>query len=206
MAMNLRSRYGLSLSAISLVVFPLVVSVVTLPEVVFGAKVQEKSSHAILISAGITTKEEQSKKIAKKIAYYERILVIFKKLGYKNVELIALKNLGEIYESIEIKKAFEYYKQALSIAEQLGDVKSKDEVIRSLNDIAWEATGAGDSAYSSLNLAEALKFHHQALEIYKFLNNKYRESYNLAYLGNTYDILGQHTKAGVIKSEMGEIK
>ncbi|MEA5485463.1 MULTISPECIES: CHAT domain-containing protein [Pseudanabaena] len=188
--MNLRSR-----TAISLVVCPLLVSVVTLPEGVFGAEVQEGSSYTSLISAGITTKEEQSEKIAKKIAYYERILVIFKKLGYKNIELIALKNLGEVYELIEIKKAFDYYKQALSIAEQLGDFKSKDEVIISLNDIAWEASSAGDSAYSSLNLAEALKFHHQALEIYKFLNNKYRESYNLAYLGNTYDILGQHTKA-----------
>ena len=169
MAMNLRSR-----TAISLVVCPLLVSVVTLPEGVFGAEVQEGSSYTSLISAGITTKEEQSDKIAKKIAYYERILVIFKKLGYKNIELIALKNLGEVYELIEIKKAFDYYKQALSIAEQLGDFKSKDEVIISLNDIAWEASSAGDSAYSSLNLAEALKFHHQALEIYKFFNNKYR--------------------------------
>ncbi|MEA5476751.1 CHAT domain-containing protein [Pseudanabaena galeata UHCC 0370] len=191
--MNLRSRYGLSLSAISLVVCPFLVSVVTLPEVVFGAEVQEESSHTSLISGGIINIEEQIKKNNEKIAYYERMLSTYKKAGHQNVQLIALKNLCRLHTSIP--KAFEYCKQAIAIAEQIGDLKSKDEMVVSIDDIGWKATGAGDNAYSSLNLAEALKSHHQALEIYKFLNNKYRESYNLAYLGNTYDLLGQHTKA-----------
>ncbi|MEY3301838.1 MAG: hypothetical protein RLZZ139_210 [Cyanobacteriota bacterium] len=206
MAMNPRSRYGLSLSAISLVVCPLLVSVVTLPEVVFGAEVKELRSG--LVAQASTARKVEADRLLNQgnqqylisqfqsafwswqqaMTIYREIksLAIAREIKDRRGEGQSLENLGIAYRNLgKYDKVIEFQLQRLAIAREIKDSFNE---IRSLQDLR--------SAYSALGkFDKVIEFYLQSLAIAREIKDRFYESSLLGHLGNAYYSLRKYDKA-----------
>jgi CHAT domain-containing protein/tetratricopeptide (TPR) repeat protein len=204
--MNPRSRYGLSLSAISLVVCPLLVSVVTLPEVVFGAEVKELRSG--LVAQASTARKVEADRLLNQgnqqylisqfqsafwswqqaMTIYREIksLAIAREIKDRRGEGNALGNLGIAYRNLgKYDKVIEFQLQRLAIAREIKDSFNE---IRSLQDLR--------SAYSALGkFDKVIEFYLQSLAIAREIKDRFYESSLLGHLGNAYYSLRKYDKA-----------
>ncbi|MFN7759831.1 MAG: CHAT domain-containing protein [Pseudanabaena sp.] len=204
--MNPRSRYGLSLSAISLVVCPLLVSVVTLPEVVFGAEVKELRSG--LVAQASTARKVEADRLLNQgnqqylisqfqsafwswqqaMTIYREIksLAIAREIKDRRGEGQSLENLGIAYRNLgKYDKVIEFQLQRLAIAREIKDSFNE---IRSLQDLR--------SAYSALGkFDKVIEFYLQSLAIAREIKDRFYESSLLGHLGNAYYSLRKYDKA-----------
>ncbi len=197
--MNLRSRYGLSLSAISLVVCPLFVSVVTLPEVVFGAEVQELRSQLGLVAQATSERKVEADKLSEQglrqyqasqyqeaIQVWERSLQIYREITDRSSEGKTLGNLGAAYASFgKHEKAIEYFLQSLVVTRELKDRPVEAQAIRNL----------GGTYYSLGKYQEAIEYFLQSLTIQRELRDQQGEINTLKRLGEAYELIYKYDKA-----------
>ncbi|WP_103670570.1 tetratricopeptide repeat protein [Pseudanabaena sp. BC1403] len=197
--MNLRSRYGQSLSAISLVVCPLLVSVVTLPEVVFGAEVQELRSHLGLVAQATTARKAEIDRLRRlgnqqysKRQYreafqsWEQSLQIYREIGDLYGEATLLNNLGLAYNNIgQYQKAIDFYQQSLAIFKKTGNHNGETT---SLNNLGLAYNNIGQ-------YQKAIDFYQQSLAIKKQIGDRNGEATSFNNLGAAYNHLGQYQKA-----------
>jgi tetratricopeptide (TPR) repeat protein len=97
-----------------------------------------------------------------------------------------LGNLGIAYKNLgELRKAIEYYKQALRISREIGDRRGEGNHLGNLG-----------SAYSDLSEPKkAIEYHEKALKISREIRDKRGESADLGNMGNAYNDLGESRKA-----------
>ncbi|WP_181016303.1 tetratricopeptide repeat protein [Pseudanabaena sp. BC1403] len=197
--MNLRSRYGLSLSAISLVVCPLWMSVVTFPEVVFGAEVQELRSDFGLVAQATGDRKEEADRLFKQgnqqyqisqfeaaLQSYQQALNIYREIKDRRGEGAALGTLGEAYRVLgKYDKAIELHLQSLEIARE---IKDRFDEVQSLGNLGI--------VYISLGKYDkAIKSQLQRLEIAREIKDRIGEGAALGNLGIAYKNLGKYDKA-----------
>ncbi|MEY3304543.1 MAG: hypothetical protein RLZZ139_2916 [Cyanobacteriota bacterium] len=194
MAMNLRSRYGLSLSAISLIVCPLLVAVVTFPEIVFGTEVrsslvtQATGDRQVeadqFFSQG--TRLYQGKQYQESLLVLEQALRIYREVKYRQGEGKALGVLGLVYSDLgKYDKAIEYQLQRLDVARELKDRRGEATALQNLG-----------SNYNSLDKYEkAIEYYLKRLDITRELKNRQLEEQTLGSLGRAYYSLGKYDKA-----------
>lgn len=97
-----------------------------------------------------------------------------------------LGNLGITYYRLsEIRKAIEYYKQALIVSREIGDRKAEGIHLGNLG-LAYRDLGELDTA---------IQYYNQAIAISREIGDKLVEGNNLGNLGNAYRDLGDVRKA-----------
>ncbi|MEA5487169.1 CHAT domain-containing protein, partial [Pseudanabaena sp. CCNP1317] len=192
--MNLRSRYGLSLSAISLIVCPLLVAVVNFPEIVFGTEVR---SSLVTQATGDRQVEAdqffsqgirlyQGKQYQESLLVLEQALRIYREIKYRQGEGKALGVLGLVYSDLgKYDKAIEYQLQRLDVARELKDRRGEATALQNLG-----------SNYNSLDKYEkAIEYYLKRLDITRELKNRQLEEQTLGSLGRAYYSLGKYDKA-----------
>ncbi len=195
--MNLRSRYGLSLSAISLIVCPFLVSVGTLPEVVFGAEVQELRS-GLVAQAKTASKAEADRLLDQgnqqyQISQFEaafqswqQALTIYREIKDRFGEGTSLGNLGIAYYSLgKYDKAIEFHLQSLEIKREIKDRSDEGNSLGNLG-LVYNALGKYD---------KAIEFYLQSLDIAREIKDRLGEGASLGNLGLAYYSLGKYDKA-----------
>jgi CHAT domain-containing protein/Tfp pilus assembly protein PilF len=207
--MNIFSRYRLSLTAISLVACPLMLSVVTLPEVVFGAEVQElRPPWDVVAQKTINSKANaekmletgklmfQNNNVKEGLRAWEIALNIYRTIKDLDGEVALLDAFTEVYRYLQdYPKAINYQLQYLEI---LKNGKDREEEATVLNNI-------GVDYYSLGQYQEAIGFHWHALAIRKELGNLEHEAGSLNNLGNSYREIGQYQTAIDFHNESLEI-
>ena len=197
--MNLRSHYGLSLSAISLVVCPLFVSVVTLPEVVFGTEVQELRSRLGLVAQTTTDLEMAADRLNREgdrqyqvsqfgaaLKLWQQALIIYRKIGDRRGEGAVLGNIGLVFYSFGIyAKSIDYHLQSLEIAREIKDRRNEGTAIGNL----------GITYYLLGKYNQAIDYYLQSLVIFRELKHRQGEGNALGNLGLVYHSLGIYAKA-----------
>jgi CHAT domain-containing protein len=196
MAMNPRSRYGLSLSAISLIVCPLLVSVVNLPEVVFGSEVQ---SHLGLVAQVTTARKAEAGRLLNQgteqfnisqfvdaLQSYQQALNIYREIKFRQGELRALGGIGIAYYSLgKYDKAIEFQLQSLAIAREIKNRLGESASLGNLGN-AYHFLGKYD---------KVIDCHLQALAILREIKDRLGEGTVLGNLGNAYASFGKYDKA-----------
>ena len=120
------------------------------------------------------------------IEYYKQALKIAIKIGYIQLKVVSLSNLGNAYSNIgEYNKAIEYYEQALKIEKEFDDKKGEGSLLGSLG-IAYDNLG---------EYIKAIEYYEQALKIAKEIGDKNGEGLRLGNLGRVYANLGEYNKA-----------
>ncbi|MFN9818578.1 MAG: CHAT domain-containing protein [Pseudanabaena sp.] len=203
--MNPRSRYGLSLSAISLVVCPLLVSVVTLPEVVFGAEVKELRSG--LVAQASTARKVEADRLLNQgnqqylisqfqsafwswqqaMTIYREIksLAIAREIKDRRGEGNALGNLGIAYNYFgKYDKAINFQLQSLAIAREIKDRRGEGQSLENLG-IAYRNLGKYD---------KVIEFQLQRLAIAREIKDSFNEIRSLQDLRSAYSALGKFDK------------
>ena len=103
------------------------------------------------------------KNYSKSIEYYNKSLVLNKKMGLKNNISVALKNLGKAYYKIgNYDKARNYFEQSLEIANTINATTNILINLQSLSEL-YETTG---------NFSKALNYHHKYTLLKDSLFNK----------------------------------
>ena len=98
----------------------------------------------------------------------------------------AYGNLGNVYWSVgDFKKAIEYHKLHLKIAEEVGDKHGKGNAYGNL----------GNAFYRLGDFKKAIEYHNVHLKIAKEVGDKHGESSTYGNLGSAYDSLGDFEKA-----------
>jgi len=120
------------------------------------------------------------------ISSYSRALGLYREVGDREREGLALNNLGEASRKLgQYEKAIGYYEQALAIARDMKDRPGEGGSLNNLG-IAYEALSEYDKAIGYLE---------QALAIARESKDRRIEVYTLGNFGLTYDRLSQYEKA-----------
>lgn len=120
--MNILSRYRFSLTAISFVVCPLIVSFLPFPQVVLGSEVQESRSHLGLVAQGIVDWKTEADQIYKQgfqlyqarrypeaLSVFQKALQLYRETKDLKGEAKSLNSLGVVYDLLgQYKKSIEY--------------------------------------------------------------------------------------------------
>jgi CHAT domain-containing protein len=119
------------------------------------------------------------------IDYYQQALAIARETRNRELEQIALNNLGFIHVGLENSaKVVEYYQQVLALARELQDRSAETSALAYLGD-----------AYASLNdNQKAIEFAQQALVKAREIKNSRAEAIALDTLSRTYSSLGDANK------------
>jgi tetratricopeptide (TPR) repeat protein len=121
-----------------------------------------------------------------KIAWLESGAEAAKCLKDKALEGVHLGNLGRAYAHLhDMRKAIDYYNQALAIAHEIGDKKNEGVL---LGNLGWVHSALGETC-------KAIDYYDQALAISCEIGDKRNESINLGNLGQAYSDLGETRKA-----------
>jgi CHAT domain-containing protein/uncharacterized protein HemY len=115
------------------------------------------------------------------IAYYEQTRLAARESGNRLSELLALRNLGIIYNGLKrsdenLEKAVKFYTDSLQVAQALGDKAEEGKSLRGLGIL-----------YMNYNrFKPALDHFQKSLALWRALNNPAMESNVLVNLGNLY--------------------
>ena len=117
---------------------------------------------------------------------FHKELSIFRDLGDRRGESVALGNLGAVYSGFgDSRKAIEFHTQALAIDRAIGNQRGESSALGNLG-VAYQDLG---------DAHEAVKFLEQHLKIAREIGDQRGEANALANLGNAYDELGDAHKA-----------
>jgi len=122
----------------------------------------------------------------KAIEYYEKALVITRKIGNHKGEGADLNNLGNRYASLgDIYKAIKYYEDALIIAKKIGDRKGEGNRLSNLG-----------NRYSDLGDAhKSIKYFGDAVVIAREIGDRKGEANRLSNIGLSLTSLDEYKKA-----------
>ncbi|HXD34595.1 MAG TPA: tetratricopeptide repeat protein [Pyrinomonadaceae bacterium] len=124
--------------------------------------------------------------LRKSIESYEEVLPLYRVLGDRSGEAIALNNVGAVYDSLgESRKALDYYTQALSLRRTDGDRQGE---VATLNHIGGIYSDLGDKQ-------KALEYFMQALPLYRVVGDRRGEAITLNNVGAIYNSLGERSRA-----------
>jgi tetratricopeptide (TPR) repeat protein len=113
-------------------------------------------------------------------------LQLLNKVQDRTLKSIHLGNLGLAYSDLgEVRKAIDYYEQALKIAREIKDKEGE----------AINLGNLGEGYHALGEFRKAIKYHEQALLISRELQHKRKESASLGNLGSVYRTLGEVRKA-----------
>ncbi|MDQ4121214.1 MAG: CHAT domain-containing protein [Acidobacteriota bacterium] len=132
----------------------------------------------------------------KQLEKTEEKLSIYNSIGDVKLILIALKDLGSIYNGLgEFSKAFKYYKEALNLLSNINDTTDEDRVIVDINGI----TGLLASiAQRQGDYQKALDYRYQALNLSRSKHNisdGFFEARALHNIGVVYHLLADEQRA-----------
>lgn len=138
----------------------------------------------ILMQLGLAYRSISDAQQAK--TYYEDALALYRVIGDRREEGIALGNLGIAYMDLgEAAKAIGVHEQALSILRETGDRRGEGNALGSLG-IANAVLGQP---------AKAIGYFEQHLTIAREIGDRHSEGGALDCLGNAYYALGETAKA-----------
>jgi tetratricopeptide (TPR) repeat protein len=122
----------------------------------------------------------------KAIEYYEKALIVCRKIIDTKGESMCLGNLGIAYSSLgKYHEAIECYKQALLISKNIGNSDDNGKHLGNLG-IVYRNLG---------KYHKAIEYHEQSLVSYKEIGDIQGEGNALGSLGNAYRDLGKNYKA-----------
>ncbi len=122
----------------------------------------------------------------KAVEYYDKSLVIRRKIGDVAGEGQTLNNLGIIYWNWgRYQEAVQYYEKALEIRKKIGDIAGIGQTLNNLGLISWNAG----------EYAKAADYYEKSLEIRRKTGEVQGEGLALNNLGNVYKDWGQYGKA-----------
>jgi len=137
-----------------------------------------------------------------KIPILEAAAVAARQIGERGTAGVHLGNLGAAYYRLgEVRRAIEYYEQALKIYREIGDQRAEGATLGNLG-----------LAYADLGeVRRAIEYHEQALEIDREIGDRRGEGADLGNLGLAYADLGDarraieyHEQALEIDREIGD--
>lgn len=125
--------------------------------------------------------------IDKALKIFNRVLENCKKFGFREGEAVLNWSIAEI---LKIKGEFilakNHYEISLEISRDIGDRKSEAMNLSSLGNLL--SLDMGDNS-------RALVYYREALKIYRNMNDKVRENYELGSIGYVYLVFGDYSKA-----------
>ena len=113
----------------------------------------------------------------KSLANMEKVLEIAEKMDDKATQSFILRNLGYFYQDDDPDRAHEYFKRALSLAEEIG---SNTRIAMILDALAYY------NLYRVKDYNKAMEYAKRALGIFKTLGDKFGEHSSLQKIGNIY--------------------
>ncbi|HLO14735.1 MAG TPA: tetratricopeptide repeat protein [Anaerolineales bacterium] len=120
------------------------------------------------------------------IEYYDKALMLARKISDRDTEAKVLGDLGTAYADLgNARKAIFYYEQALAITRETGDRRKEG---KTLSNLGYAYTNLGDAR-------RAIRFCEQALAIARALGNSGEEVNALDNLGIAYHQLGDFPQA-----------
>ena len=99
------------------------------------------------------------------LEYYQNSLRLCKKIVYLEGEEIVLNNLGFYYRGSDRVKSLMYYKQSLSILEEMADTSSR---------MFWTLMDVGDNLFETGSFVDALRYYQQGLLVAERNHNRQR--------------------------------
>ncbi len=123
----------------------------------------------------------------KSLANMEKVLEIAEKMDDKEVQSFSLTNIGYFVQIDEPDRAHEYFKRALSLAEEIGS----NERIAMIS----EALAQYYNSYRVKNYNKAMEYAKRALGIYNTLGNVFGEYGSLIKVGSIYAKLEDYKQA-----------
>ncbi len=118
--------------------------------------------------------------------FYERALLLFRQIGDRRNEAVALNNIGGVYDELgEKQRALDYYNQALPVRREMGDRSGEATTFNNIGGMYTDLED-GDQALIHFN---------QALLIFQQNNDRSGEATTLNNIGRLYARLGEKERA-----------
>jgi CHAT domain-containing protein len=192
-------------------------SVVTLPEVVFGAKVQELQSHLGLVAQVTGDRKVEADRLLKKgnqlsktsryqdaLQVWEQALQIYREIKDLHGEGNSLNNIGIAYKNLrQYQQAINYYQKSLAIASQINDLKMKRQLLIDLS-VSHRSLGLNQQETDYLQ---------QSLAIDKEIGKRKKEGEFFNNISNLYYSAGLYQRALegsqaslIIARQIGDLK
>ncbi len=192
--MKLFPCHNTSLSAISLVALPLLVSFAPLPQVVLAeelganlslvAQADRKAEADRLLQQG--NQQFQTSQFEAALQSWEQALTIYRAIKDRQGEGQSLGGLGIAYRNLgKYDKAIEFHLQSLAIARE---IKNREGESLSLGNL-------GNAYYNLGKYDKAIEFQLQRLAIAREIKDRRGEGASLGNLGIAYYSLGKYEKA-----------
>jgi tetratricopeptide (TPR) repeat protein len=117
---------------------------------------------------------------------YESALLLFRSLGERRKEGLALVNIGQLYSTLsDWQKAIQYASEALTVFRSLGDRRSEAIALREI----------GIAYHRLVDLQKALDYVSEALQLSRSAGDAFGEAAALNTIGNLYSDLGEMQKS-----------
>jgi CHAT domain-containing protein len=172
----------------SVLVLGVCLTPLTVPMMVQPSWGQSQDSHIQKIRQLIQQAKQQERQGQRQqaIETWQQIIVIVRQFKSREIEVLAVNQIGFNYQSIsKLQEALKYYNQALPIWREVGDRQGE---ATTLNNIG--------AVYDSISQPpEALKYYNQALSIRREVGDRRGEAATLSSIGFAYNNISQPQKA-----------
>jgi CHAT domain-containing protein/Tfp pilus assembly protein PilF len=172
----------------SVLVLGVCLTPLTVPVMVQPSWGQSQDSHIQKIRSLMQQAKQQERQGQRQqaIETWQQIIVIVRQFKIREIEVLAVNQIGFNYQSIsQLQEALKYYNQALPIWREVGDRPGE---ATTLNNIG--------AVYDSISQPpEALKYFNQALSIRREVGDRRGEAASLSSIGSAYNSIGQPQEA-----------